>query len=405
MKKLFRTSKSTVDPLPPPPPPPTNPNHNHAAMADNNARARSPPPPQPPKKSFQSMMMGGNGNNGAHRDDVHEHKGWGFGGLGGEKVTPFPIDAGRDRDRGVEAPSHGVLTKKKEKSKVPTLQELQSPNAEWRGNANIPPNGHYEPPIPNAHSPNSHPYLPPGARPPSPSPGSRADTPSRYPYTTTPSQGSQTSVHRDETPRPPVATGGRDRGYSSASDYEPPVPLPKMHPVRSPLAYPPPPEQYAASHGGHPRPPSSQAFQQYQPPHETTWAPATSYDTQRNEEPREKEKKKFWGVAWGEKKDKDHKYKERDRDHLSRPIGDERRPSFEAWRDGESTGHGSTGHHSHHSQGNANSVQGGGMQMSQTGHYDGYASSIDSAENVTQALGEFGNGRAVTNGRYPCEGS
>lgn len=391
MKKLFRTSKSTVDPLPPPPPPPpANPNHNRAPALDMDTRARSPPPPQPPKKTFQSLMMGGAGNNSAHRDEAHEHKGWGFGGLGGEKVTPFPIDAGRDRDRVRERdpPPQGVLSKKKEKSKVPTLQELQSPNAEWRGNANIAPNGHYEPPMPHGQSPNSHPYLPPGARPPSPSPGLRSDTPTRYPYTATPSQGSQTSVHREETPRLPPNTGGRDRGYSSASDYEPPVPLPKMHAVRSPLAYPPSAEQYSASHAGHRDPPPTQAFQQHQP-HDSTWTSGPGRDdAHRNDEPREKEKKKFWGVAWGEKKDKD-KHKERDRDNLVRPTGDERRTSFEAWRDGESTGHGSTGHHSHNSQSHANSVQGGGMHMSQAGHHDGYSSSIDSAENVTQALGEL----------------
>jgi hypothetical protein len=163
-----------------------------------------------------------------------------------------------------------------------------------------------------------------------------------------------------------------------------------MHAVRSPLAYPPPlHEQYSspppvhpAPHGVHPSP--AQAFSQ--PHHEssTPWS-AGRDDSHKMEEPREKEKKKFWGVAWGDKKDK-HK----DRDALAKPMAEEKRPSFEGWRDGESTGPGSTGHHSHHSQSLSNSVPGQGMQMSQsqTGHYDGYASSIDSAENVTQALGE-----------------
>jgi hypothetical protein len=324
MKKLFRTSKSTVDPLPPPNIPTSTPD------------ARSPPPPPPPsgKKGFQALMGGNNG----HED----HKGWGFN-LGGEKVTPFPIDMGRDR----EAPGGGGVLKKKEKTKVPTLQEMQP---DWRGS-----NGHYEPP-------SNHPYLPPGARPPSPPPALRPGTPTRYPYASTPSQSSQTSVHRDETPRP-VPVHARDRGYSSASDSEPPVPLPKMNPIRSPLAYHPTPEEYSRSPPTH---------QQYHPQHpEQHWSAGQD---DRHEEP--KEKKKFWGVAWGgEKKDK-HKDRE-----LARPV-DDKRASFEGYRENESVGHGSTGHHSHHSQSLNHSNQ-YPVQMSQGQHDTG----IESAENVTQAIG------------------
>jgi hypothetical protein len=392
MKKLFRTSKSTVDPLPPPsiPPPPS---------AND---ARSAPPPPPAKKGFQALMGGGNGGNHNNHNNVaheppHEHPNtnkWGF--LGGpEKVTPFPIDMGRDHP-----PSSGGVLKKKEKTKVPTLQEMQSPPTDWRGS-----NGHgYDTP-PSA----THPYLPPGARPPSPPPALRPGTPTRYPYTTTPSQSSQTSVHRESVPVP-----GRDRGYSSASESEPPVPLPKMQPVRSPLAYHPPPslpDQYSSPpqhqqmplpQPHHPAQPQQHPIQsqqhQYHPQHnlhpEQPWSPGQD-DMHHRDREEPKEKKKFWGVAWGDKKDK-HKDKERDVNNnreLARPVMpmEERRPSFEGWRgENESVGHGSTGHHSHHSQSLNHSNYGHGqhIQMSQAGHNDGY-SSIESAENVTQAIGTY----------------
>jgi hypothetical protein len=99
-------------------------------------------------------------------------------------------------------------------------------------------------------------------------------------------------------------------------------------------------------------------------------------------------------VAWGDKKDK-HREKERERDgnRELKPVVDDRRPSFEGWRENESVGHGSTGHHSHHSQSqsqsqshNHSNYAGQHIQMSQTGHQDGYTG-IDSAENVTQAIG------------------
>ena len=341
MKKLFRTSKSTVDPLPPPPTPTPVPD------------ARSPPQPPPPgKKGFQALM---GGNNGHEVHDHKDHKGWGFN-LGGEKVTPFPIDMGRDRDG--SHPSAGML-KKKEKTKVPTLQEMQP---DWRNT-----NGHYEPS-------SNHPYLPPGARPPSPPLALRPGTPTRYPYASTPSQSSQTSVHRDETPRPPAHT--RDRGYSSASDSEPPVPLPKMNPIRSPLAYHPTPEEYSRSPPSHPH-------QQYHP---EQWSGQD--ESYRHEEP--KEKKKFWGVAWGgEKKDKHNK-------ELGRPVMDDKRPSFEGYRENESVGHGSTGHHSHHSQSQNHSNQYSGPHVQMTQHETG----IESAENVTQAIGTLFLGVMADN-RYP----
>jgi hypothetical protein len=53
MKKLFRTSKPTIEPLPPPP-----------------AELRSPPANNV-KKSFSTLMGGGG--------EPNEHKGWGFG--------------------------------------------------------------------------------------------------------------------------------------------------------------------------------------------------------------------------------------------------------------------------------------------------------------------------------------
>lgn len=116
------------------------------------------------------------------------------------------------------------------------------------------------------------------------------------------------------------------------------------------------------------------------------------------EEP--KERKKFWGVAWGDKKEKDkdkdkdrdrHRERERDthkpsdRDQV-RPPMDDRRPSFDTWREpSESLGHGSSGHHSQTGHQPQNRPQ--QVQPAMTGTaYEGYTA-IDSAENVTQAIG------------------
>lgn len=346
------------------------------------------------KKSIQSLMMGGSANTDHHHHHQHnDHgiKGWGFGGGEKEKVTPFPMDLGQGQ--GPPPPS-----KKKDKNgnggtKLPTLLDMQqsgaaTPNSanDWRG-----ANGHYDSPATN-----NYPYLPPGARPPSPPPPLRPSTPTRFPYSNTPSQSSQTSVHPIDETTPRITTG-RDRGYSSASEHEP-VTMPRMYPVRSPLAFndngsgqvdirpPPPQQQFHSGQQSHPHPMPD--------------------DTQRSFMPEEpKEKKKFWGVAWGEKKEKDRGHeRERERDRgrerprtaaeqdlppPPRPPADDRRPSFEgAWRENESIGHGSNGHHSQ--SGHLSQTRHQAMAPQGTG-YEGYTV-IDSAENVTQAIGQSPHG-------------
>lgn len=419
MKKLFRTSKSTVDPLPPPPPSSGAPlatniqhqQHPHAREREHHSshtptEQRSPVmQPANMKKSLQSLMMGTTSNNDHHGDYNSGSKGWGFGVGGGEKekVTPFPLDLGRDREPSGQPPP--PPSKKKDKhgsggTKVPTLLDMQhqqmaagtGPNSagDWRNS-----NGYYESTTPNS----SYPYLPPGARPPSPPAPFRPGTPTRNPYSNAPSQSSQTSMHHpdDSTPRMPA---GRDRGYSSASEQES-VPLPKMYPVKSPLAFPdqgnmdtrpPPPHHLPAPH----LTPQPHQHAAYQPSPIQAPYPPPNDDNQRSFMPEEpKERKKFWGVAWGEKKDKDkdrEREKERDRHKpsdrdLARPPTDDKRPSFETWREpSESLGHGSSGHHSqggHYAQGRPQQLQ---PAMAGTA-YEGY-SAIDSAENVTQAIGK-----------------
>jgi hypothetical protein len=146
---------------------------------------------------------------------------------------------------------------------------------------------------------------------------------------------------------------------------------------------------------------------------ERPWTPGHEEAYRNNEEP--KEKKKFWGVAWGDKREK-HKEKDRERDRdrdreLTRPVMglEDRRPSNEGWRENESVGHGSTGHHSHHSHSqsqNHSNYTGQHIQMSQVGHHDGYTG-IEMAENVTQAIGTLRHifKRAMTDVRYPGSGS
>ncbi|ORY24881.1 hypothetical protein BCR39DRAFT_545694 [Naematelia encephala] len=262
MKRLFRTSKTAVDPLPPPPP--TTAISNSSTSATTAISTTQPPS----KKSLATMMGVGNGNgNGGNGggggggggivvEDHHHHKSR----HGGTHVTPFPLDVGRDTNTPTPPP---LPTKG-----PPSLLEIQQMNEErerdrrrdeWlaaqrSGRPPPPPpsrpsnapgqgqgvgqisasapipspdgwsvisgptiregQGHYSAPIPIGTTPtppsnSSTPtiqqvslYLPPGARPPSPQ-QHRPATPTRAPYPSSLGH-SQTSAMSVGSPYAPV---------------------------------------------------------------------------------------------------------------------------------------------------------------------------------------------------------
>ena len=399
MKRLFRTSKSGVDPLPSPPPAPLV-----QPQLQNG----------PPSKRSMANVLGPPGDNLHPQQPMpnhhhHDHK------PRQGSVTPFPVDLGRDPPQPPQPPTHSKSVSRKTKDKsststAPSLLEIQQIQAqvdrdremrrdEWlaaQRAANAPSRPSPSPAraFENAPSPDgwtvvsndptpSHPspastatqtlYLPPGARPPSPPAQFRPATPTRPRI---PSMGhSQTSLksagypdmdpYVNSTPR-----AGRERGYSSASgsgrgsDLEssahghgsslPPITSKhsQPHTIRSPLSNPfatPDPLNSMANPVSYPAHPFATA----QPvmPIERSLVEEMSAIRVEGPTPEEvpkdtlaKEKKKFWGRAWPDKKEKGR---------MDRSPARDPRPSQE-WSNGDvasmppsSHGHGASDDESH----------------------------------------------------------
>lgn len=297
MKKLFRNSKATIEPLPPP----------------TNTELRSPAPTNV-RKSFQNLMGGGGDQSDHHPQS--KGGGWGFGGHSKQEVTPFPMELGRDASTPPPVPS-----KKKDKGPTgrpaPTLLELQQQQQpQWSQGAVPLPNGHDEWPRPISNGerddygtgyspPPSGLYLPPGARPATPPATLRPSTPNQHhPYTHS-QQHSQASLQSQSQQHHYEDHTRRDRGYSSASasnresDHEGALPVPNMRSPaafnsRSPLAH-----SYA-----------SEADHSFPAPHPYTHPPADELQHLRIEDDGPKEKKRFWG--WGDKKGKEKEGEDRE---------------------------------------------------------------------------------------------
>ena len=209
-------------------------------------------------------------------------------------------------------------------------------------------------------------FLPPGARPPSPTSQMRPGTPTRPAYANSQSSysTSHTASYAPHGPNGPIPEMdpftspirvSRDRGYSSASgslrsDHDGPIsnlghppvqklskPPPHIPQGRSPLANsypsPPPPNDPSSFPQAHPykppssspqRPPSHLPFppQQYAPPTDQMAAIRIEGPTPSEQDPppkdrdtskEGKERKKFWGVGWGDKRDRS----DRDRNRAS----------------------------------------------------------------------------------------
>lgn len=251
MKRIFRSTKSPIDPLPPPQQP---------SNISNPSSGRSTPHHQG-ARSITALFGGGDSNDNS---PGHEHK-WGFSLHHHSEVTPFPAEVGADavpppgsakrKDKSITAPSLLEIKQMQEKGSQaeearrrapsqpipPPLQQTerlskayQSPPSpdEWQS---VPSqtqnqNGGYDTyaqplPVPNAsfsQSPtNSNSstasgsahntiFLPPGARPPTP-PSARPPYPLHMRY-------SQSNLHNSTTPgneEEAAVKSGRERGYSS----------------------------------------------------------------------------------------------------------------------------------------------------------------------------------------------
>lgn len=210
-------------------------------------------------------------------------------------------------------------------------------------------------------------YLPPGARSPSTPPLNRPGTPTRpsYPSSHGHSQNSENtstapySAPLGEVEPHPAPRAARERGLSSASrvsdpEIHPPSAIPppngklqKQPPqsqaFRSPLANP-----YASQLDGHLNLPAVHPHPQLVSEAPLPSIPNSLYPVDemkgmklsngpdRREtdvdlpKASDKEKKKFWGMGWGDKKDKG-----RDRREMEVPLAaNDRRPSVDVWRDG-----------------------------------------------------------------------
>lgn len=251
MKRIFRSTKSPIDPLPPPQQP---------SNISNPSSGRSTPHHQG-ARSITALFGGGDSNDNS---PGHEHK-WGFSLHHHSEVTPFPAEVGADavpppgsakrKDKSITAPSLLEIKQMQEKGSQaeearrrapsqpipPPLQQTErlskayqsSPSPdEWQS---VPSqtqnqNGGYDTyaqplPVPNAsfsQSPtNSNSstasgsahntiFLPPGARPPTP-PSARPPYPLHMRY-------SQSNLHNSTTPgneEEAAVKSGRERGYSS----------------------------------------------------------------------------------------------------------------------------------------------------------------------------------------------
>lgn len=251
MKRIFRSTKSPIDPLPPPQQP---------SNISNPSSGRSTPHHQG-ARSITALFGGGDSNDNS---PGHEHK-WGFSLHHHSEVTPFPAEVGADavpppgsakrKDKSITAPSLLEIKQMQEKGSQaeearrrapsqpipPPLQQTErlskayqsSPSPdEWQS---VPSqtqnqNGGYDTyaqplPVPNAsfsQSPtNSNSStasgsahnticLPPGARPPTP-PSARPPYPLHMRY-------SQSNLHNSTTPgneEEAAVKSGRERGYSS----------------------------------------------------------------------------------------------------------------------------------------------------------------------------------------------
>ncbi|KIR32292.1 hypothetical protein I352_05528 [Cryptococcus deuterogattii MMRL2647] len=251
MKRIFRSTKSPIDPLPPPQQP---------SNISNPSSGRSTPHHQG-ARSITALFGGGDSNDNS---PGHEHK-WGFSLHHHSEVTPFPAEVGADavpppgsakrKDKSITAPSLLEIKQMQEKGTQaedarrrapsqpipPPLQQTQklskgyqsSPSPdEWQS---VPSqiqnhNGGYDTyaqplPVPNAsfsQSPtNSNSsttsgsahntiFLPPGARPPTP-PSARPPYPLHMRF-------SQSNLHNSTTPgneEEAAVKSGRERGYSS----------------------------------------------------------------------------------------------------------------------------------------------------------------------------------------------
>lgn len=251
MKRIFRSTKSPIDPLSPPQQP---------SNISNPSSGRSTPHHQG-ARSITALFGGGDSNDNS---PGHEHK-WGFSLHHHSEVTPFPAEVGADavpppgsakrKDKSITAPSLLEIKQMQEKGSQaeearrrapsqpipPPLQQTErlskayqsSPSPdEWQS---VPSqtqnqNGGYDTyaqplPVPNAsfsQSPtNSNSstasgsahntiFLPPGARPPTP-PSARPPYPLHMRY-------SQSNLHNSTTPgneEEAAVKSGRERGYSS----------------------------------------------------------------------------------------------------------------------------------------------------------------------------------------------
>lgn len=386
MKRLFRTSKSTIDPLPPPTPPASD-----YAPQYQQQQQLAPQAGSGPKKSGSARLEG-------HGHTPAESLGGGgknwFGGISAPSVTPFPVDVGHGgpmrrlsrkekKERG-SAPSMLEIQQMQQQSPAvlqkppppppPKMEstihhnpqsrfyetELASPDSSWtvlppQQARHQPSPDHYSsrthtPPLPvpsapalqsgggsGISSPNAQQlYLPPGARPPTPPAALRPATPNYI----SPMGQSEASLHSQQYEERRT----RDRGYSSASgsmrgsDVESstghggpkPVKVAPVQPMRSPLA-----NSYAS-------PPAFPTPQPHFQPPPAQYAPEQDIRnmaiSQQYDEP-PKEKKKFWGMDmdWAKKKDK-----AKDKDNLG-VHQDQGRRSFD-WSQAQDHSVGQTGY-------------------------------------------------------------
>ncbi|OXG10852.1 hypothetical protein C361_06890 [Cryptococcus neoformans Tu259-1] len=250
MKRIFRSTKSPIDPLPPPQQP---------SNVSNPPSGRSTPHHQG-ARSITALFGGGDNN---ENSSSHDYK-WGFSLHHHSEVTPFPAEVRADvvpppvstkrKDKSITAPSLLEIKQMQEKEaqteesrrRVPSQSAppppLQSPQRLSKGYQSSPlPDGWQGVPaqdedcsyetyaqpllVPNAsfsQSPtNSNSsltsgathhtvFLPPGARAPTP-PSTRPPYPLHMRYSQSSLHNSSTSVNKDEA----AIKSGRERGYSS----------------------------------------------------------------------------------------------------------------------------------------------------------------------------------------------
>lgn len=443
MKRLFRNSKaSVIDPLPPPSTPPPAPGSGSSTPRQLN-------------QSMSSITLNGNSNsNGGGQDQPqHEHNRWGFGlghGHRQNEVTPFPSDVGRDVPP--PPPEKGRKGKERGSAAPPSMLEIQQMQERDEKRRQQPPSQQHRPPPPTQQhapspdrwsltsppaqppstgfdppfDPNSKPlpipnpsyngavshtstspssagtqiplYLPPGARPPSPS--------LRRPSYTSAPRHSQSSVSSSAAPYGTSVEGehiGRERGYSVASaagsarsDHESgpvytntngnslpphsyslspqsnaklPRPPSNLQSSRSPLANPYPTSDnngstVPAPHPYNSIPPTISPAEQLPNPlnqadgmapaslnlHNLPARPGDGELSRENG--KDKEKKRFWGMGWGDKKGKGRD-KDRERDggeYLSRPSVDESRRSVDGWKENDFPSQSTSAHGHEHEE-------------------------------------------------------